>query len=102
MRILGMVLPMIGASICLLIGAGTGLCGLLMASSYGNGALPLLRLVTMERPAPDSQLADYAVDRERTAAQSRIRMGAGDEKRTFCGIGCPRGDDCCGGGGAEG
>jgi len=42
MRILGMVLLMIGASICLVIGAGTGLCGLLMASSYGNGALQLL------------------------------------------------------------
>jgi len=28
-------------------------------------------LVIMERPAPDSQRAGYAVDRERTAAQSR-------------------------------
>jgi tetratricopeptide (TPR) repeat protein len=29
-------------------------------------------------------IADYAVDRVRTAAQSRIRMGAGDEERTIC------------------
>jgi len=36
-------------------------------------------LVRMKRPAPDSQLADYAVNRERPAAQSRIRMGAGHE-----------------------
>jgi len=38
-----------------------------------------LGLVTMERPALDSQLADYAVNRERPAAQSRIRMGAGHQ-----------------------
>jgi hypothetical protein len=31
----------------------------------------VLGLVTMERPAPDSQSAGCASDRERTAAQSR-------------------------------
>jgi hypothetical protein len=35
----------------------------------------------MEQPAPDSHSAGYASDRERTAAQGRIRTGAGDEKR---------------------
>jgi hypothetical protein len=32
----------------------------------------------MEQPAPDSQSAGYASDRERTAAQSRIRRGAAE------------------------
>jgi lipoprotein-anchoring transpeptidase ErfK/SrfK len=58
-------------------------------------------LVIMERPAPDSQHAGYAVDRERTAAQSRKRRGAGDEKRTICRLGCPCSDDCGGGGGSR-
>jgi len=31
----------------------------------------------MQPPAPDLQGAGYALDRERTAAQSRIQMGAG-------------------------
>ena len=58
-------------------------------------------LARMEQPAPDSQSAGYASDRERTAAQSRIRMGAGDEKRTICRFGCPCGDDSGGGCGAR-
>jgi hypothetical protein len=44
-----------------------------------------ISLVRMERPAPDLQSADYALDRVRPAAQSRIQMGAGDEERTICG-----------------
>src|ERR1039458_591578 len=54
----------------------------------------------MERPAPDSQTVGYAADRERTVAQSHIRMGAGDEERTICRPGCPCGDDCSGSGGS--
>jgi IS605 OrfB family transposase len=42
---------------------------------------------------------DYAADRERTVAQSHIRMGAGDEERTIYRFGCPCGDDCGGGSG---
>jgi transposase len=49
-------------------------------------ALTPLSLVRMERPAPDSQLADYGVNRERPAAQSRIRMRAGDGQRTIVGL----------------
>ena len=45
-------------------------------------------LVTMERPAPDSQAVGYAADRERTVAQSHIRMGASHEERTICRVGC--------------
>jgi len=61
----------------------------------------VIGLVRMKRPAPDSQRVDYAAERERTVAQSHIRMGAGHEQRTVCGIGCPCGDDRGGGGGAE-
>lgn len=57
-----------------------------------------LGLVIMERPAPDSQSAGYAVNRERLAAQSRIRMGAGDEERTIYRAGCPCSDHCRSGG----
>src|SRR5581483_2116171 len=54
-------------------------------------------LVTMG-PAPDSQTVGYAADRERTVAQSHIRMGAGDEERTVGRLGCPCEDDCSGSG----
>ena len=43
----------------------------------------------MERPAPDSQARGLRFGSGRTAAQSRIRMGADDEERTICGPGCP-------------
>ena len=58
-------------------------------------------LVRMERPAPDLQPRGLRCESGRTAAQSRIQMGAGDEERTICRLGCPCGVDCCGGGGSR-
>jgi putative transposase len=45
---------------------------------------------------------DYAVGRERTVAQSHIRMGAGDEEITIYRFGCPCRNDCSGDSGTRG
>ena len=58
-------------------------------------------LVTMEQPAPDLQHRGLRCESGRIAAQSRIQMGAGDEKRTIYWLGCPCGDDCSGSSGTR-
>ena len=85
----------------------TGMCVALFNHAFPDVGMPAIiilaiaigaTLVTMERPAPDSQTVGYAADRVRTVAQSHIRRGAGGEKRTICRLGCPCSDHCGGGG----
>jgi transposase-like protein len=55
------------------------------AFEYEREVQPRPKLVRMERPAPDLQHRGLRCESGETAAQSRMQMGAGNEKRTICG-----------------